>query len=148
MSNYHPFYFQSVPDASKWLTDNKYRGDFLSIWTRPADKKLFDQLERAWLDDSRYKLLRLMPEAMPGGARASLDTLRPFETFLRSDHASFWYHKHGDFEPTLPAVLLTDMGEYSSMVDNSKNFDSIEHLNRFLKSTMVRVCGQKSMTTL
>lgn len=67
-------------------------------------------IEKSWLDDATYKLLPL-EGSMSSNSNAKLEDLLDMETFLRSDHASFWYHRNSKYAETLPAVLLTDMGK-------------------------------------
>ncbi|KAI1285120.1 hypothetical protein HDE_12168 [Halotydeus destructor] len=101
---------RAVPGSEKWMMGNKFRGDFLSVWSRsPIDMELFTQLETHWIDDSKYKLFPFDPK-MPAGPLPANHELWSYQTFLRSDHASFWYHEAKFYNETLKAVLLTDLG--------------------------------------
>ena len=71
---------------------------------------------------------------------SNFDRVRKYETFMRSDHASFWYPtlKH----MTFPAILITDLGpwrrnmrySYHRSTDDTRNL-SEENLT-FVKNTI------------
>lgn len=82
----------------------------MSVWSRrDIDSFLFDQLKANWNFTGPHKLL-LMDPALSRGNPSTFDAIR-FGTFMRSDHAAFWYHKRSDYPDTLNAVLLCDLGE-------------------------------------
>lgn len=107
---------QEVPVASRWMRSNKYRGDFLAVWMRKEhDQALFQRLADSWLDDSGYKLVPINPKIPNSADPDRVGNLERFQTFLRSDHASFWFHKNEHLTQSLEAVLLTDMGMYTGL---------------------------------
>lgn len=79
----------------------------------------------------KYKLFPMNPPLPRLGQQltSTLNTrkFRPYSTFLRSDHSSFWY-PHTMKNETINAVLLTDLGpwrrkmanKYHTVLDNSK----------------------------
>ena len=86
------------------------RGDFIAVWTRQGvDSEVHKSLVNEWKGSTKFKL-RTFDPLLPADTPSSTDLYR-FGTFTRSDHASFWYHKHPEYTQTLNAVLLTDMGE-------------------------------------
>lgn len=83
------------------------------MWMRQGvDGDVYKPLANEWRGSSKYKLRAFDPK-LPAGPPSSAELYR-FGTFTRSDHASFWYHKHANYKETLNAVLLTDMGEKDS----------------------------------
>lgn len=86
------------------------RGDFMAVWMRKnLDGPLFDPLLNEWTGHPKYKLRAFDPAL--SASPSNIEIMR-YYTFTRSDHASFWYHKHPTFKMTLPAILLTDMGRF------------------------------------
>jgi Zn-dependent M28 family amino/carboxypeptidase len=103
----------AVPEAYYWSNQNQDRGDFLCIWSRKnVDTFLFDQIKTNWNNSGPYKLLNLDP-ALPKDHPSPVDNVR-YGTFMRSDHAAFWYPKKEDYPETLNAILLTDLGPWRS----------------------------------
>lgn len=107
---------QGTPEVSRKIAQDGDRGDFVACWTRKGvDSQIFDALASEWKrstarspSSSAYKLRPFEPN-LPSTAPSANDLYR-YGTYTRSDHASFWYHKHPTFKSTLNAVLLTDMG--------------------------------------
>ncbi|RWS18004.1 uncharacterized protein B4U79_12004, partial [Dinothrombium tinctorium] len=101
------------PDSYKWLENNTFRGDFMSIWGRDADLFLYEALAETWKGpfSSHFKL-HLIHSPLATNFN-DLEPLHMYTTFFRSDHASFWssakYHKH---IATLPTVLISDLGPW------------------------------------
>lgn len=85
----------------------------MAIWMRKGvDDKVFGSLSNEWSKSRSggvYKIQAFDPP-LPSSNPSSTELLR-LGTFTRSDHASFWYHKHPSYRKTLNAVLLTDMGK-------------------------------------
>lgn len=110
------FIIQGTPEVSRKIAQDGDRGDFVACWTRKGvDSHVFSSLASEWkrstgrsLSSSVYKLRPFEPN-LPSTAPSANDLYR-FGTYTRSDHASFWYHKHPTYKSTLNAVLLTDMG--------------------------------------
>jgi hypothetical protein len=85
------------------------KGDFIAVWMRQGvDGNVYQSLASEWQGRTKFKL-RTFDPMLPSSPPSGSELLR-FGTFTRSDHASFWYHKHPNFKQTLNAVLLTDMG--------------------------------------
>lgn len=51
-----------------------------------------------------------MDPQLSRGPPNQVDAVR-YGTFMRSDHAAFWYHRKSDFD-TINAVLLSDLGPW------------------------------------
>ena len=101
---------QGCPSVAAKMALEGNRGDFIAVWMRQGiDGDVYKSLASEWKGSSKYKL-RAFDPLLPSGPPTSSDLYR-FGTFTRSDHASFWYHKHPTFKQTLNAVLLTDMGK-------------------------------------
>lgn len=80
----------------------------MSVWSRKSiDDFLFDKLASNWNFSSPHKLFKMDPE-LPRNSPTPIDLIRS-GFFLRSDHATFWYHQNPEYE-TLNAILLCDMG--------------------------------------
>lgn len=99
---------------------NGNRGDFACVWMRRKED------EHMWqaFKTSFFKL----GAKKKGINTIAFDPVLPFSStpiigsighgsgvFLRSDHASFWYHKIPEI-PTLDAVLITDLGQYTGIM--------------------------------
>ena len=90
------------------------RGDFIAIWMRKnVDGAVFDPILNEWTGHPKYKLRAFDP---PLPAEPLKIELTRYSTFTRSDHASFWYHKHPNYKKTLPSILLTDMGKHIQLI--------------------------------
>lgn len=110
---------QSVPESVLWLRRNYNAGNFVSVWTRRVlDWPLWHNFQNAWDKNAElggggsnetHKTLLLDP-SIPRNPLL-LSHIR-FRTFFRSDHASFWAHRHHAYSDSLSAVLLTDMGAW------------------------------------
>ncbi|RWS00961.1 uncharacterized protein B4U79_12338 [Dinothrombium tinctorium] len=103
---------KAVPNAAAQIRANQNRGDFVAVWSRRGvDTELWQSLSKSWSqlqNPFRFKLIEFdspLPLTIP-----TADELRRYDTFTRSDHSSFWYHKNANYSSTLNAVLLTDMG--------------------------------------
>jgi hypothetical protein len=82
----------------------------MAVWMRKGvDGGVFKSLSSEWKSSPKYKL-RTFDPVLPSTEPSASDLYR-FGTFTRSDHASFWYHKHPSYKKSLNAILLTDMGE-------------------------------------
>lgn len=100
---------QACPSVTAKIAQEGNRGDFIAVWVRQGvDGDVYKSLANEWKGSTKFKL-RLFDPLLPSGPPTAADLFR-FGTFTRSDHASFWYHKHPNFKKTLNAVLLTDMG--------------------------------------
>jgi len=81
----------------------------MGVWMRKGvDNKIYESLVNEWKSHPKYKL-RTFDPLLPSTEPTSTDLYR-FGTFTRSDHASFWYHKHPS-KKSLNAILITDMGK-------------------------------------
>jgi len=99
----------ACPGVTSKIAQDGNRGDFIAVWMRKGiDGHIYKKLMEEWGSNSKYKL-RAFDPILPGGEPSPSDLYR-YGTFTRSDHASFWYHKHPSFKNTLNAILLTDMG--------------------------------------
>ncbi|KAF7494186.1 Leupeptin-inactivating enzyme 1 [Sarcoptes scabiei] len=121
-----------LPEWNDQVKQNRYRADFTAVWARrDIDFDLFKIMQDNWLNVSKYKLF-LMDPPLPKLGREltsglTSKKLRPYSTFLRSDHSSFWY-PHSFKNETINAILLTDLGpwrrkvanKYHSSADNRK----------------------------
>ncbi|RWS20892.1 hypothetical protein B4U80_11984, partial [Leptotrombidium deliense] len=80
-----------VPEAADWISNNSFRGDFISIWARNADSFLGYAFQDAWntLEPTQeYKLLLVRPPIEANAYNVPREHF--FSMFYRSDHASFW----------------------------------------------------------
>lgn len=62
------------------------------------------------LGHDQYRL-ELMGLQELGAEMPNATILKNHFDFIRSDHIRFWYLNDTDNSPTMPAVLITDMGE-------------------------------------
>lgn len=105
---------QIIPGAVEEIKRGGSRGDFICIWMR---KKTDDPVYKAFKSSfnaqrsNKYKEIPFDPELPPIATIQHAGITYPKSTFLRSDHAAFWYHKVPDI-PSLSAILLTDLGEH------------------------------------
>ncbi|KAI1286923.1 Aminopeptidase YwaD [Halotydeus destructor] len=139
-----------TPETSRKITAEGNRGDFVAIWMRKGhDNGIYSTLADEWRksrDGSYYKLQAFQPQ-LPANEPSQAELYR-LGTFTRSDHASFWYHKHPSYKQTLNAILLTDMGPwrglhkkcYHSWCDDANQL-SVKNLNylRHTINVLVRV---------
>lgn len=112
---------QGVPESALWLRRNFNSGNFVSVWTRRViDWPLWHNFQMAWDKNAAasgvgknssetHKVLMLDP---PIPRNPLLLSQLRFRAFYRSDHASFWAHRHHAYRESLSAVLLTDMGAW------------------------------------
>ena len=93
------------PDTIRDIHDRYDTGDFHAVWMRTdIDEDLFEQVRKEWTS-TRIPLRKLDAPAnnLPS-------------TFYRSDHASFWLHRHPKYNHHLPAILLTDLGPFRGIL--------------------------------
>lgn len=88
----------------------------MAIWMRKnVDGHVYQALQNEWRKTSRSSpnsnpfKIRAFDPPLPSSSPSANELFR-YGTFTRSDHASFWYHKHPSYPHTLNAILLTDMG--------------------------------------
>lgn len=135
-----------LPEWNDRVRRNRYRADFAAVWARRnIDNTLFKTLQSNWLNQQKYKLF-LMDVPLPKLGRQLTNSLenrklKPYQTFLRSDHSSFWY-PHSLKNHTINAILLTDLGpwrrkvatKYHSVADNAKLLNKANLM--FLKNSI------------
>ena len=106
--------WQGVPESVVWLNLNSGRGDFVSVWSRRVlDWPLWHHFQTAWNEGNNNKTgpkLYSLDPAIPRNPLL-LSTVR-YRAFFRSDHAAFWTHRSKDYDESLSAVLITDMGKW------------------------------------
>jgi hypothetical protein len=94
------------------------------------------------MNKSKYKI-SLMDPLMPRlGSEIDrrYEKYRKYETFMRSDHASFWYPTKRNL--TFNAILITDLGPWRKNMkfNYHKSTDDIRIINQnnlmFLKNTV------------
>lgn len=107
------FFFQTLPGLQYFVNHTGNRGNFLAMISRnEKDNHLSQKLMDAWQDlgDHQYKLFNLAVDM--GNGIPSPSVIEKHLNFLRSDHATFWYHNSSShFPESLNAVLLTDTGK-------------------------------------
>lgn len=106
-------YTESLPGLQYFVNNTGNRGNFLAMISRnDVDSHLSHKLMDAWqgLGDHQYKLFNLAVNM--GNEIPSPSTIERHLNFLRSDHATFWYHNSSHFPESLNAVLLTDTGPF------------------------------------
>lgn len=134
------------------MSANQYRGDFVAVMARrDLDTPLYNILQANWLNANKYKLFLMQPDLPRTGpeltsflARHTDESIkRAYKTFIRSDHASFWYPNSLSNETIANTVLLTDLGPWRNK--KHKNYyhslrDGRQLLTRdnlmFLKNTI------------
>ncbi|RWS01451.1 hypothetical protein B4U79_02555 [Dinothrombium tinctorium] len=105
--------YQFAPEAIEIIKNNSNRGDYIAVEAREADRLLWQTLQETWseLPSQEYKLI-VVKTSIPSNYWNMTENDRN-SYFVMSDHASFWQSArkfpHVD---TLPAVLLSDEGEY------------------------------------
>lgn len=135
-----------MPKIVKISEENQYRGNYVAVWSRRSiDRELLTKLTEVWnksADKDKFKLFSMDPR-LPLSFKNSAHDLG---TFIRSDHANFWYPKSKEFEgQSLRAVLLTDLGPwraetkvcYHKSCDDAKqltktNLEFFLHTNKIL----------------
>ncbi|XP_054165828.1 uncharacterized protein LOC128963350 [Oppia nitens] len=133
-----------LPDWGTEIKQNGYRGDFAAVWARKGvDTKIFDKLQQNWLNSDKYGLSLMAPALPELGSQVvgrSDRRLLKYQTFLRSDHASFWYPPQKYM--TFPAILITDLGPWRRNMKNKyhRSGDDTRSLSddnlAFLKNTI------------
>ncbi|XP_035214836.1 uncharacterized protein LOC118188511 [Stegodyphus dumicola] len=107
-------YAESLPGLQYFVNNTGNRGNFLAMISRnEMDNHLSQKLMNAWQDlgDHQYKLFNLAVDM--GNNIPDPSTIQRHLNFLRSDHATFWYHNSSShFPESLNAVLLTDTGPF------------------------------------
>ncbi|PRD30442.1 UNVERIFIED_CONTAM: hypothetical protein NCL1_26408 [Trichonephila clavipes] len=107
-------YTESLPGFQYFVNNTGNRGNFLAMISRnEMDKHLSKKLMEAWqeLGDHHYKLFNLAVDM--GNTVPEPSIIQRHLNFLRSDHATFWYHNSSNhFPDSLNAVLLTDTGPF------------------------------------
>ena len=108
---------QACPGVTGKIAQDGNRGDFMAVWMRKGvDGSVYKSLLNQWKSSPKYKL-RTFDPILPSTEPSASDLYR-FGTFTRSDHASFWYHKHPNFKKSLNAILLTDMGKTYLLINS------------------------------
>lgn len=132
-----------MPKIARTSEDNQFRGNYIAVWNRKGiDKELWTKLSEVWNespDKERFKLFNMDPR-LPYKVTGKYNDLG---TFIRSDHANFWFPKN--YDKSLNAVLLTDLGPWRSeskvcyhrSCDDAKqltasNLEFFRHTNRVL----------------
>ncbi|GIY83190.1 peptidase_M28 domain-containing protein [Caerostris darwini] len=107
-------YTESLPGFQYFVNNTGNRGNFLAMISRnEMDSHLSRKLMDAWQDlgDHQYKLFNLAVDM--GNTIPDPSVIQKHLNFLRSDHATFWYHNSSNhFPDSLNAVLLTDTGPF------------------------------------
>ncbi|GFT34148.1 peptidase_M28 domain-containing protein [Nephila pilipes] len=107
-------YTESLPGFQYFVNNTGNRGNFLAMISRnEMDNHLSRKLMDAWQDlgDHQYKLFNLAVDM--GNNIPDPSIIQKHLNFLRSDHATFWYHNSSNhFPDSLNAVLLTDTGPF------------------------------------
>ncbi|XP_054709088.1 uncharacterized protein LOC129218790 [Uloborus diversus] len=107
-------YAESLPGLQYFVNNTGNRGNFLAMISRnEMDNHLSQKLMEAWqeLGNHQYKLFNLAVEM--GDKVPPPSVIERHLNFLRSDHATFWYHNSSShFPESLNAVLLTDTGPF------------------------------------
>lgn len=107
-------YAQILPGLQYFVNHTGNRGNFLAMISRAEmDNHLSQKLMDAWQDlgDHHYKLFNLAVDM--GNEIPTQPVIEKHLNFLRSDHATFWYHNSSShFPESLNAVLLTDTGPF------------------------------------
>lgn len=101
-----------VPDVAEKIRLNKYKGDFLNIFSRRnQDEKLVSVFSKHWYKNgNQYKLMDSAINLRDNEDFLTMDALEDNLSFLRSDHSRFWTVNQTDF-PSLKAILFTDTGK-------------------------------------
>ncbi|GBM86129.1 hypothetical protein AVEN_75404-1 [Araneus ventricosus] len=107
-------YAESLPGFQYFVNNTGNRGNFLAMISRnEMDNHLSRKLMDAWQDlgNHQYKLFNLAVDM--GNSIPDPSVIQKHLNFLRSDHATFWYHNSSShFPDSLNAVLLTDTGPF------------------------------------
>ncbi|KAF8784609.1 Aminopeptidase YwaD like protein [Argiope bruennichi] len=107
-------YTESLPGFQYFVNNTGNRGNFLAMISRnEMDNHLSRKLMDAWQDlgNHQYKLFNLAVDM--GNSIPDPSVIQKHLNFLRSDHATFWYHNSSShFPDSLNAVLLTDTGPF------------------------------------
>jgi hypothetical protein len=133
----------ALPDWSLSVKQNGYKGDFAAVWARKGvDNHLYQTLKRNWISKSKYKLSLMDPLLPRLGSQMDVKygKYSKYNTFVRSDHASFWYPTERDI--TFNAILITDLGPWRKNMkfNYHKSSDDTRIINQnnllFLKNTV------------
>lgn len=134
-----------MPKITRISEENQFRGNYIAVWNRKGiDRELWTKLSEVWStspEKERFKLFNMDPR-LPYKVTGKYSDLG---TFIRSDHANFWFPRNKNFDKSLNAVLLTDLGPWRSeskvcyhrSCDDAKqltvtNLEFFRHTNRML----------------
>ncbi|XP_037778717.1 uncharacterized protein LOC119575271 [Penaeus monodon] len=112
--DFPPTWAAYLPDNARSIESHNYTGDFAGILYRSqVDGRLAYTLSRYYNDlgHDQYRL-ELMGLQELGAEMPNATILKNHFDFIRSDHVRFWYLNDTDDSPSMPAVLITDMGPY------------------------------------
>ena len=132
-----------VPDWVKWVKKNDKKADFAAIWARQKfDTKLFEVLDKNWLNKDKYKLALMAGPLPQFGSELENDPemVYIYHDLARSDHASFWYPTQHNI--TFPAILIHDLAPWrkKTMDEYHNEYDNAKHLSEqnlaFAKNTV------------
>ncbi|RWS22576.1 hypothetical protein B4U80_01527 [Leptotrombidium deliense] len=111
-----PDIVRSSPRVVERINKTGNRGNFVAIWKRDfLDNDLWKLFNEAWDNVETPSKYNLYPFSAPFPLNASVDLIREYPTFIRSDHAPFWHLGNGKL---LPALLITDMGFFREPSSN------------------------------
>lgn len=93
------------------------RGDFLATFSRniPGDQILADTFGKHFMNDQetkeRFSFENFLMENMDRELN-NLSVLADHMNLLRSDHSQFWVVNNKEYFASLPAILLSDLGQW------------------------------------
>ncbi|XP_063610443.1 uncharacterized protein LOC134784332 [Penaeus indicus] len=112
--DFPPTWAAYLPDNARSIESHNYTGDFAGILYRSqVDGRLAYTLSRYYNDlgHDHYRL-EMMGLQELGAEMPNATILKNHFDFIRSDHVRFWYLNDTNDSPSMPAVLITDMGPY------------------------------------
>ena len=92
------------------------KGDFLATFSRnvPGDQILADTFRRHFINDEetkeRFSFENFLMEHMDREL-SNLSVIADHMNLLRSDHSQFWVVNNKEYFASLPAILLSDLGQ-------------------------------------
>ena len=128
-------WFTLVPEAARNIKQNKSRisrnykfrnarhqfyfpdkGDFLASFSRnvPGDQIIADTFRRNFMNTEetkkKFRFENFMMEHMDS-EMSNLSVIADHMNLLRSDHSQFWVVNNKEYFASLPAILLSDIGQ-------------------------------------